>query len=396
MEVHAKKHLRIRHGAARLSGPSHVLEIIGNASLGGMEVSVQNLVQRLPNDQFEVTCIAPYESSFTASLRAVGCGVYVTPIEDDPAWRSIQLAVEVIRLHQIDLIHAHMPKAHVLAGLAGNLTDTPVVATVHGMNLTPHELGICRLTQSTLITVCQEAYTQALAMGVPAERLALIHNGVDLDAFARRHDGAHFRQTVGIPLDAPLVGFVGRLEWEKGPDYFVRAAQRVALARSDVHFVLVGQGRMQGDLEAMIGHMGLRDRIHLAGAWSNPTEVYPALDILTQTSRSEGMPLALLEAMACSCPVVAFIVGGVREVIENERTGIIVFPNDWEGLSARLLELLADRSRLPALGSAGRERVERLFDLQLSVQRTADLFRQLIQPEAPRQTRAVLSNGIAG
>ncbi len=388
MESRAKKQLRIRSGANGLDGPIRVLEVVGNATVGGMETYVRNLIRQLPSTQFEVTCICPYESPFTTSLRQLGCTVYTTPIEDDPRWRSIQLAAEVIRLHHIDVAHAHMPKAHALAGLAGNLTDIPVMATVHGMNITTHELGIWRTTGSHLITVCQEAYTQALAMGVPPDRLSLIQNGVDLDLFTPDRDGVAFRQTVGIPLDAPLVGFVGRLEHEKGPDFFVRAAHEVHRWRPEAHFALVGQGAMQGELERMIRDMGLTDHVHLAGKWTNPAEVYPAFDILVQTSRSEGMPLVLLEGMACGCPIVAYIVGGVRELVENESSGLIVSPNHWEGVAARVLDLLAQPELMRQMGRAARHRAETLFDLKLSVQRTTDLFRQLVVGEPARQYRS--------
>src|SRR3954451_4292796 len=102
----------------------HILEVIGNAGCGGMETYIQNFIKFLPPDQFSVTCICPNESRFTATLRDLGVQeVYITPIEDDPVWRSIQLTVEVARLHQVDVLHSHMPKAHVLAGLAGRLIN---------------------------------------------------------------------------------------------------------------------------------------------------------------------------------------------------------------------------------------------------------------------------------
>lgn len=148
-----------------------ILEVIGNASKGGMENYIKNFLAHLPATRFRVTCICPYESLFTAALRQLKVeGVYITPIADDPPWRSIQLTMEVARLHQIDVLHAHMPKAHILAGLAGCLIQKPVVATIHGMDITSHELGVARAVGSTLITNCQQAYAEALAMGILASR----------------------------------------------------------------------------------------------------------------------------------------------------------------------------------------------------------------------------------
>jgi glycosyltransferase involved in cell wall biosynthesis len=280
-----------------------------------------------------------------------------------------------------------MPKAHALAGLAGSLTQTPVVATVHGMNITTQELGICRTVGSHLIAVCQEAYTQALAMGVPPDRLTLIPNGVDTELFTPDGDGAQFRESAGVPADAPLVGFVGRIAPEKGPDQFVRAAEFVYRRRPDAHFVLVGGAHLaeSDEIAGMIDRMGIGDRVHLVGQWDDTTAVYPALDIVVSTSRSEGMPLALLEAMACARPIAALAVGGVPEIVEVGATGWLTGPGDWEGIGRILLNALAHPEDLPLMGQAARRRVEERFDLRISVQRTAALFRQLTKQVPARR-----------
>src|SRR3954452_15320349 len=243
--------------------PLQVLQVLGNAIVGGMETYVSNLVAQLPSDEFQVTCLCPYESAFTASLRRRGFRVYIAPIQDDPVWRSIELAVELIRQHRIDVIHAHLLNAHTLAGIAGRLTNTPVVATIHARSLWTQEISVSRLTGTNLIVVCQDAYAQALAAGVSTEAVTLIPNGVDTDRFTPQRSGAAFRKAIGVPLEATLVGFVGRLALEKGPDKFVQAASRIHRHRPDVHFVLVGEGALENQVREMISHMGLTDRVHL-------------------------------------------------------------------------------------------------------------------------------------
>lgn len=363
--------------ARRRDGLVRVLEVIGNASAGGMEAYIANLVAHLPADQFRVTCICPYESLFTASLRQLGAEVFITSIADDPAWRSIQLTAEVVRLHSIDVLHAHMPKAHILAGLGGCLTHKPVVATIHGMNVTSHELGIARAAGSHLITNCQEAYTQALAMGVPAERVTLARNGVDIAVFTPNRKGNELRNAIDVPPGVPLVGFVGRLEPEKGPDLFLRAAEYVHHRRPDAHFVIVGDGAMRGQLGEMSAHLRLERHVHFIGWCANTAEIYPALNLLAHTSRSDGTSLVLLEAMACGCPAVALAVGGVPEIIENESTGLLTGAGDWEGVGIRIVQLLAQPERLRSMGAAARARVEQHFDLRMNTGRTADLLRQI-------------------
>jgi glycosyltransferase involved in cell wall biosynthesis len=374
----------------------HVLEVVGNAIVGGMERYVEGLVQHLAPQGFRFTCLSPYESAFTASLRARGCEVFVTPMFDDPYWPSIQLAAELVRHLGIDVLHAHMPRAHVLAGLAGCVTGVPAVATVHVRDVTAQVLGIARTTGTHQIVVCQAAYLRALALGLPPEQLTLVPNGVDVKAFTPGRDGSRLRANLGVPADAPLVGFVGRLSPEKGPDLFVRMAEHVHRRRPDVHFVLVGEGPLEAELAGMVQAMRLHERVHLAGAMT-AADAYPALDLLAQTSHSEGMPLVLLEAMACGLPVVAIGTGGVLEVVEAGSTGLLASSGDWVAVGEAVLELLREPGRRRAMGQAGRRRVEEHFRLETSTRRTGEVLRRLARrgAGAERAHRASVTAGSA-
>jgi glycosyltransferase involved in cell wall biosynthesis len=365
--------------------PLHVLEVVGNGIVGGMESYVRNLIRSLPREQFRITCLCPYESAFTMAVRQAGHAVFITPLRDDPLWHSIQLAVELIRSRYVDVIHAHLPNAHMLAGLAGHLTQTPAVATIHGMRIPILELEVSRMTGTHLALVCQAAYAEALALGMPADHLHLVPNGVDTTTFVPDRSGEAFRRALSVPDSAPLVGFVARLAPEKGPDQFVRVAQLVHGKRPEVHFAIVGEGPMEGRVAGMIQEAGLGGCVHMAGLWTNVWDVYPAFDLLVQTSRSEGMPLVLLEGMACGKPVVGMDVGGVAELMEVGTTGLLVAPGDYEAMAGVLLKLLACPARLRQMGQAGRRRVEALFPLQVSIRRLGELLYALMgQPGRSR------------
>lgn len=372
-----------------------VLEIIGTATRGGMENYIINFLKTLPSTEFRVTCICPCESYFTRALRNLGVeNVFITPLADDPEWRSIQTAMEAARLHEVDIFHAHMPKSHVLAGIAGSLMHKPVVATVHGMHVTPHELGVALAVKSHLITNCQETYIQALALGVPVERVNLFHNGVDTKVFAPGSSASKLRDHLQVPATAPLVGFVGRLEHEKGPDLFMRAAGQVHEQLPDVHFAIVGDGSLLKRLLHMSKQLGLEDRLHFVDWSTSSAEVYPAFDLLAHSSRQDGTSLALLEAMACGCPVVAMAVGGVREIVENEQTGMLVEPNDWEGMGNQISQLLEQPELLKSMGIAARKRVETHFNVLTNTQKTAELLRRLARPNV-KEAKSMNSHHIS-
>lgn len=389
------------NGRSAAKRPTRLLEIIGNAIVGGMETYTRNLIANLPRDEYEITCILPYESAYTASLRALGCKVYITPIHDDPMWRSIEMSLQVIRQEGIDVIHANLANAHTLAGVVGRMSNTPTVATIHSRSLWIQELSVTRLTGMNLITVCQEAQSQALATGIEPERLTLIRNGVDVNRFHPSHCGAEFRESIGVDPDTLLVGFVGRISWEKGPDKFVQVASRIHQQLPDVRFVMVGEGPVEPDIHGIIDQTGMGDHITMVGLRRDIETVYPAFDLLIQTSRSEAMPLALLEGMASGVPVVAISVGGVAELVEGGTTGLLVspgdwpgvsspYPGDWEGIACAALDLLRQPERLKVMGRAARERIEKHFDLRTSAAETDALFQRMIKPKSGSWQPSVL------
>jgi len=375
-----------------LPHPINVLEVLGNAIVGGMENYVSNLLTRLPPEEFSVTVLVPFESPVTARLRECGYEVHVTAMGVDPPWHSIQTAVSLVREYDIHLIHAHLPVAHVLGAIAGRLARRPVVTTLHSMSLTAHELGIYHTAGGHLILVCQHAYNEARSLGVAAHDLTLIHNGVDTSRFTPKKDGTAFRREAGIPAGAPLAGFVGRLSPEKGPDLFVRAAHFAAQRHPSAHFVLVGTGPMEGELHGMIAKLGMAERIHLAGLWDDVSPVFPAFDLLAQTSRLEGTPLALLEGMAAGRPTVALGVGGVVEIVEVGTTGLLYSADDWEGVGWGMLELLNDPERARRMGQAARKRVQAHYTVDCSAERTMTLFRRLVAHN--RYHRLSLPDGV--
>lgn len=380
-----------REFGGRGKGPLHVLEMIGNAGTGGVESYVANLIQALTGaDEARFTVMAPHESAYTAHLRRLGCSIVITPIRDDPPWRSIETAVQLVRQERVDVIHANLLNAHTLASIVGGLTGVPACATVHSMYLASQELSVCHTTGAHMVLVCQTAYARALAAGLARESLSLIPNGVDLKRFAPNRDGSAFRASIGVPHDAPLVGFVGRISIEKGPDKFVQIAERINRVMPDVHFAMVGEGPWESHIREMIERLRIGDRVHLTGMREDTEAVYPALDLFIQPSRADAMPLSVIEAMACGLPVVAMAIGGIPELVEFGTTGYVAtlgedpgapgpYPGDWEALANFSLDLLRQPERMKVMGAAGRTRAEELFDLTLTARRTGELFRRLAQ-----------------
>lgn len=373
----------------------HVLEVLGNAIVGGMESYAYRLVERLPGERFRVSVMCPFESPLTERLRSLGVDTLIVSMPEDPSWASLQTTCAFVQSGGVDVLHAHMPNAHLLAALAGRLTGKPVLATIHGRQLTMLDLEVHRTTGSRLNVVCRQTYYQALGLGVDADRLSFIPNGVDTAVYrpAPRLVPV-LRPALGIRNEDVVVGFVGRLSAEKGPDLFVRMAAIAHVKAPDAHFVLIGEGPMRGELESMIADAKLGARVHLAGLREDLPSVYNELDVLASTSRSEAMPLALMEAMACGLPVVGLRAGGVPDLIEQGVTGFLVGLLDHESAARCVLDLIAAPALRARMAEAARARTLRRFDLDDNVEQVAQLLARLAAPRgATRRMSAVPSGG---
>lgn len=297
----------------------------------------------------------------------------------------------LVESSRMDLIHAHLMNAHTVAALAGVLTDTPTVATLHGMSLQPQEISVARLTGTDMIMVCREAWSQALTVGLSLEKLTLIPNGVDLGRYGPGCAPRNLlRDSISVRDEDFLVGFVGRLAWEKGADKFIKAAEAILRQLPHVHFVLVGTGPQEKELARAIERASIGANVHMAGLWSDSAQVYPALDLMLHTSRADAMPLVLLEAMACGVPVIAIGVGGVPELVVTGETGILIgtnewpgivseYPGDWEGVAEAAMALIRQPECLKAMSAASLRRAAEYYDINTSAALTATLFRKLVE-----------------
>jgi glycosyltransferase involved in cell wall biosynthesis len=369
-----------------------VLEVLGNAIVGGMENYVRNLIRNLPVESYRVSIICPYESSFTRLLREEGYSVYIAPLRDDPPWRSIEMICSLIRSESIDILHAHLMNAFTVASIAGKLSGVPTVCTIHGMSLHPQEISLARITGSHLILVCREAWSQAIGVGLAAAKLSFVPNGIDVNTFCRDEgQRASLREKLGVEDVDILVGFVGRLAWEKGPDKFVKAAQLILDCSPKVRFVIAGDGPMRSQVAAAVSAAGLDRSVACLGMVTETRALYSALDLLLHTPRSDAMPLVVLEAMACSVPVVAIGVGGIPELIESGGTGILIgtnewpgivseYPGDWEGVAKAALHLFDNPRLLKTMAVNSRERACRLFDIAQSASQTGEVFHEILKP----------------
>jgi glycosyltransferase involved in cell wall biosynthesis len=270
--------------------------------------------------------------------------------------RAIRAMTRLMRDWQPDIVHTHMHQGGFIGRVAAWRAGVPVIVhTFHGHAL-GGEYGALRTRlfilaerfaarrTDTLIALTQSLRRQLHATYRVARpgAISVLPLGLDLSGFAStpRHQG-HFRAARGIAPDAPLIGIVGRLALVKNHALFLQAAARLHARRPDARFVIIGDGELRAEIEAQMVALGLGAVVQFTGWQRDLTPVYSDLDVLVNSSINEGTPTPIIEALAAGCPVVATAVGGVPDLLEHGRLGLLVLPDEADML-ADAMELALD------------------------------------------------------
>ncbi len=312
-----------------------VMMLVHGLGVGGAEAMICHVASHLRDRgaDVEIGCLGEL-GRMGEELQAAGADVVVHRRKPGfDASLPLRLARR-LRQGRFDVAHAHQRTALVYTLLAGVLAPTPLVYTEHGLPLEGGSVRKQRAFNRMLgwrlqrITAVSDALKRELVEceGLVAANVEIIPNGVDVDRFAAAAlpSRAEARRRIGLPLQARVLGSVGRLEPVKNPRLLLYVIERLCDRVPDLHLVLVGDGAERPGLESMARLLHLEDRVHLLGTRRDVELILPALDVFCLSSRSEGTPLSLLEAMAAGVPTVATFVGGVPEIVRSEQEGLLV------------------------------------------------------------------------
>jgi len=341
----------------------NILHIITKLAVGGAQmntlISCRDIASRgYPSSILAGPEISP-EGSFLNLANRFFIPVYfaghlrraISPLNDIFSFFEIR---NIIRDGGFNIVHTHGSKAKFLGRMAAAACENvKVVQTVHGWSffdsmpafkktfyIILEKLGYHIADANIVVSPLDIRKGTKKGIGRP-EDYVVIRSGVEFDTFkAARGRRAEARRRIGVPEDVPVVGSVMRIAAQKAPLFFVNVAARVAKMMPDVHFVIVGDGPQRGLTENWIKKAGLADNFRMLGTRDDVPELLPAFDVFLITSRSEGLPRAMLEALATNVPVVATDVGGISELVDGTRNGILCREGDQDGLARSVLKLL--------------------------------------------------------
>jgi glycosyltransferase involved in cell wall biosynthesis len=377
-----------------------ITEVMASGAGGGAQVSVQNLVTRLDPERYDVEVISLSDGPAVRRLRAAGVTTHVVDEADD----SLALAHVAYLFHERppEIVHNHMYRAEMIGTRAAlaiaeqGLPRPYVVSTIHSSRVRSEEdrALVRRLTPSMdrLIAVSRAIIAKLVAEGRTAAPVELVYNGVDLQKYEYTDACCTLPEEYGFPEGTPLVGVVARLEPEKGHRTLLDAWPRVIERVPNAKLMIVGEGSQRAALEDQAEELNLLGedcsgdrcvgtrrarpgaKVLFTGLRDDVPAVTAALDVAVLPSYREAQGLALLEAMALRRPVVATNVGGVPEMIENERTGLLVPPRDPEALGDAIARLLTDHPLADMLARAGHDFVHANFSLDEMVRAISAIY----------------------
>jgi glycosyltransferase involved in cell wall biosynthesis len=350
----------------------NVTHIVLALDVGGLERNVVNQVRvgHLVGQRVSIICL---ERRGTLAERVEELGGQVDCLHKPPGLRLELMGrlVAAFRRLQPDIVHTHQIGSLFYAGPAARLARVPVlVHTEHGVEDYSRRrkrwLGRLAGLHSDRFYCLTEAMRDAVVARrvVPAHRTRVIHNGIDTESFQTSTDPLETRHALGIPAQALVIGTVGRLTEVKQQELLLRAFALVQSRVANAHLLLLGDGPLRGTLQDLAGQLGLSDSVHFAGYRPHSAPYLRAMDVFALTSRSEGMPQALLEAAVVGVPTIASAVGGVPEVVEHGRTGLLFESGDEAALADGLYRLAINRPEALLFRAAAREKIEARYSVE--------------------------------
>jgi glycosyltransferase involved in cell wall biosynthesis len=389
--------------------PIRVLRVIARLNVGGPALHVTQLAAQLDKRGYETTLVAGRVGAGEGSMEWVAEELGVRPVFVRALQREISPAADlpaVLELRRLireirpDILHTHTAKAgavgRMAAALSGDARPKVVVHTFHGHVLRGYfsswkatffrqlERTLARMSDA-LIAVSPEVRDDLVRLGVaPADKISVVRLGLDLESRTAVAPEARavIRRELGIPEDRFVAAWLGRMTDIKRTDDLLRAFALLHEKR-EAELLLVGDGPLRPELEALAAELHITDSCHFVGYQEDVGAYLAASDVVALTSANEGTPVTLIEALAAQRPVVSTDVGGVRDVVDED-SGFLVEPGDVGAVADRLGRLADDSDLRERMGASGRARVIERYSVPRLVDEMDKLYRRLLAQEHPR------------
>jgi len=349
--------------------PRRVALVIGQLTRGGAEGQLAQLVRHLDRSRYEpvVYCLSSQTQPVGGEIEAGGTMVRAVT---GSVLKRVRLLAEYLATDRIDVVHSWLYLANAFAVAACLVRRQPLVTSARNCKIQGRVANALAFRVSRRIVVNSQDVAAYIARhyGAPRGRIRVIYNGLDVERF---HPPA-------APAGGGPIVTVGRLVEQKNHEMFLHAAAALSRDVPEAAFLIIGDGPLRGALEEQARRLGIADRVTFAGERHDVDEVMRQASLFWLTSRWEGMPNVVLEAMASGLPVIATDVGGTRELLQDGADGFIVPAGDTDAFVRRSRELLRDAAMRRRFSAAARAHAE-----VFSTSRMVGAMMQLYDEGAP-------------
>lgn len=366
-----------------------ILHIIGQLGMGGAERQLYLLLKGLhPRYDFIVISYDEKGLDYMGAIKSLGVKVIVIPKGPGLIGR-LKFLMELrnlIRTIAPDIVQTWLRSANFWGRIACMLSKERrrIIASIRNVGEadtkileTLAERLLARKTD-LIIANTAAAMNSMVHNKIPKKKIRVVHNGIDPELYDLSETKEEIRRQLSLPQQKVLIGTVGRMMPQKNHAMFVEAAREILRKRNNVHFVLVGDGELHQNIEALISKYGLCEVFTLTGQRDDIPRLLRAFDIFILTSLWEGLPNVIMEAMCARLPVVATDVGGVSELIKHGENGFLVPPDDACAMFDAVSRLIDDEELRIEFGHAGHRIIEKRFSLDQMCEATSEIYDELL------------------
>jgi glycosyltransferase involved in cell wall biosynthesis len=363
-----------------------------------------DLSRALDPQKFSVTVAglwdrgSPAEQGRVQQLRSEGLRAFTGAIWDEHKpyqsfWRAYQTIRKALCQEPPHIIHSHSEFGDIAALLLKlSLRSPTIMRSVHyGYRYEWRKRPLRRLLLTNflypLLFKQEIGVSQAITDGLNQRRLSkgalCIHNAIDLERFRNSDvDAVRMKESLGLPLEVPLAGTIGRLTEQKGFCYLLEAIPRVLKELPQAHFLIIGEGELEDDLKNQAARLGITNNITFTGPRTDVEKLLPCLDLFVSSSLWEGLPTVILESMAAGVAVVGTDIPGTRELVQDQITGWLAAPGEADSLALAILEGLKDSSKRNQFAIHA-ERVVNSFSIRAIAGQHAQLYAKVLARGRP-------------
>jgi L-malate glycosyltransferase len=367
----------------------------------GAEVQLFTLLDSLSKER-EISLFAILLNPGKLAEKLGGLNLDIAILDEKKSgFRELRNSIiEKLRQSPVDIVHSHRYKENILAGsIKSHCHVSGLVQTIHGIS-EPHK-GLSSLKSlisgsinryytrryfDRIIAVSEDIRSRLETIYGP-DKIVTIHNAVNPAQIKTLGISPKIRAELGISPEAPLIGVIGRMVPVKAYDNFLSMAPAIMKSRPDSKFILVGDGPLKEELQLQAAQMGIAGSVIFTGFREDVLDIIDALDIFVISSLHEGIPMALLEAMTLCKAIVSTAVGGINEVIQDNRSGLLVKSREPADLAAACLKIINDHALRSKLELGARSRIDEEFSIDTLKQKVMTLYKNTL-PTAEKMISA--------